>query len=693
MLETLSPEQAQNIEPQAIANYWQRFGLNQAPFDERTQYGMYYPLPQWQQLLQALKQLSNSNQPLMVLTGVLGSGKSTLVAQYMAQGDHQLPVCLIRGHIALRVSNVLEQIDEAFKLSNAHKNQEDLNSVSLLQLQNATQRGMIIVDDAHRMPLETLSALIQLAADQASSYQKFYFVIVGETQLQNRVQNLLDILSVTLKPGFFELKPLALEETKSYLCHRLAKAGLSGNIPFTEAMINRIQRLSGGVPGRINRVARQVLIELSTEINLPMQEKSSWSKLNDLFSAHKVRWISIALLVVLFGMAYWVFNQSAYSASKATAFSFLDFWQQKKNLQANAASSIAGSSITGHTAYHQPTAFDTPTQNNTVSAKPENNMQTNNPSTPVQSATMPAQPSSAAYNQIASAPVTPTPAANNTAITDTMPSESSSETNPVEELLASASTNTSAMQANPSDGTPEAASAPAPVTSSLQSQSVQTIAAVTQNVSQNSAQTQQANVMTATPVANNPSTVQPSIAQPQVSTLTAQQSAPQQAKPAAPTTANHPETAAAAPSADPVIKNENAGQVSSVVIQSNGEVKQLEDGKQAAAEHQTLPPKVQVSAAEKSQAQMGKKGFTVQLYAANDLSMVHAFTKKYRMDMPLDYYKINQKGKAFYVVVSGEFQTSNAAKMAVANMPASLKQLKPWIRPMSTLQEKVEMRS
>lgn len=660
MLETLSPVQAQTIvDSQPVVNYWQRFDLNQAPFDERTQYGMYYPLQQWQQLLQSLKQLSSSNQPLMVITGVLGSGKSTLVAQYMAQGDHQLPICLIRGHIALRVSNVLEQIDEAFKLSSVQKNADDMNSVSLLQLseqlQNAQQRGVIVVDDAHRMPLETLSALIQLAADQASSYQKFYFVIVGETQLQNRVQNLLDILSVSLKPGFFELKPLALEETKTYLWHRLAKAGLSGNMPFTEAMVNRIQRLSGGVPGRINRVARQVLVELSTEINLPMQEISSWSKVSELFAAHKVRWISIGLLCALSIAGYWSLNhQNAHASNNSVRVSnWRDLWHWHKSLQATPVIQAQAQTTEPLTkaSYHQQDMTQVANASAQTSAADKSFVNANQPPVTAQANTTSAmEMTDVEVNHTVAPAVAQDAAVVASTIADTYIAASNATATDILNY-----TNKNSMMTLPS--TISRVLPPQPLAPLVAANTVTPVSVAVSNK-------QSTQITTDATNANAPVVIDEN--------------------------------------KNLVIQKPVASAPSAVVMQDNGEVLQpkIEQTQQQIL-NPPLPAKGTNKAAPAAKTQpnvseatpVNKKGFTVQLYAANTLAMLQSFLKKHGSLMPMNYYKMNKQGKEYYVVVSGEFESSEAAKVAMQKMPATVKQLKPWIRPLSSLQEKVEIAS
>ena len=58
----------------------------------------------------------------------------------------------------------------------------------------------------------------------------------------------------------FELVPLALEDTRGYLEHRLAVAG-GGRALFTDEAVARLHEASGGIPRVLNQLATQALLE------------------------------------------------------------------------------------------------------------------------------------------------------------------------------------------------------------------------------------------------------------------------------------------------------------------------------------------------------------------------------------------------------------------------------------------------
>jgi general secretion pathway protein A len=130
--------------------------------------------------------------------------------------------------------------------------------VALARARDDQRRVLVIIDEAHLIqqvePWETLRLLLNLGDADG---RDLCLLLVGQPGLLSRIQRM---------PAWEErlavkclLRPLAMEETMSYVQRRLVAAGASGE-PFTTGALETLHELSGGVPRRINRLADLCLL-------------------------------------------------------------------------------------------------------------------------------------------------------------------------------------------------------------------------------------------------------------------------------------------------------------------------------------------------------------------------------------------------------------------------------------------------
>lgn len=297
------------------SNFWQRYGLEQSPFGETSHYAMYYPLPRWQEHFSALEQFYRCSLPLMVVVGVLGSGKSMLLSQSLNRIHHEeLPSLTIKANANLSPSKISEQAVEHFQVSvspDAPAQQKLFDVVDALKQRK--QKAILLIDDAHTLSSESLQKLLDVAVSQNPEHVYLYMVLFGEPMLETHLTRLILNSAYQFEVAKIELSPLNLQETQQYLKHRLTKAGLSGKFPFSDIEVGHIHRFSGGVPGRINRVAQQTLLNAvrQQEHIFPKQETVTKYPVN--LSEHKVKLLSVVLLSVTLTVFWFLQNHNVNS--------------------------------------------------------------------------------------------------------------------------------------------------------------------------------------------------------------------------------------------------------------------------------------------------------------------------------------------------------------------------------------------
>jgi DamX protein len=118
-------------------------------------------------------------------------------------------------------------------------------------------RAVLVVNNAHLLgpnDLDTLLEQVRTAAPGAG------IVLLAESSIEPVISALDSNLATSLFT--VSLLPLRRNQLPDYIAHRLRAAGIYSRSPLGEPELRRIYRKSGGVPGRINKAAREVLEEL-----------------------------------------------------------------------------------------------------------------------------------------------------------------------------------------------------------------------------------------------------------------------------------------------------------------------------------------------------------------------------------------------------------------------------------------------
>ncbi|SDH65953.1 DamX protein [Pseudomonas flavescens] len=222
------------------------------PFAARVPGFKFFPA-QRKPVLGQLHHLARYSQLLLVVTGPEGSGKTllrqALVASTNKQAVHNVvvsaqgaadPATLMR-HIAQGLNT--QQTDHASLLAQVG------------QLSLTGQEVYLLIDDAEELSDAALEALLILA--QGNTEGRPHVFLFADSDLISRLDALADAEEVF---HVIELQPYTEDETREYLALRLEGAA-QGIELFSDEQVELIHDRSGGWPGEINRVARDVLID------------------------------------------------------------------------------------------------------------------------------------------------------------------------------------------------------------------------------------------------------------------------------------------------------------------------------------------------------------------------------------------------------------------------------------------------
>jgi DamX protein len=217
--------------------------------------------------LDQMQLLARESEDIVALTGPAGSGKTTLGDFFARHADRDQVVARIRATLLTTPSQLLEDMFKAFVLDFPEQ-------ATLADLKAALQRYfaalhrqsrtvVLIVDSAHELGDDALSLLTKLALNE-NHEATFHLLLLGEPSL-------LDMLDYTCpmrdgQPQFtaVQLPAFSLEETRAYLRYRLSGVGYNQDdatrtLPYSNRQVERIHKLSGGIPAAINARASELL--------------------------------------------------------------------------------------------------------------------------------------------------------------------------------------------------------------------------------------------------------------------------------------------------------------------------------------------------------------------------------------------------------------------------------------------------
>ncbi len=200
--------------------------------------------------------------PITVLTGEVGTGKTTLLQALIAQIDHDVVVGLIsnaqggRGELLRWVLNAFDQYAEP-QADYVALYQQFVDFV--LAQYAAGLSVLLIIDEAQNLSSETLEELRMLTNINSGKDELLQLVLLGQPELremisQPELRQFAQRVSVS-----YHLEPMDRATSRKYVQSRLLHAGGKGE-EFTDHALALIYDITGGIPREINKICDLALV-------------------------------------------------------------------------------------------------------------------------------------------------------------------------------------------------------------------------------------------------------------------------------------------------------------------------------------------------------------------------------------------------------------------------------------------------
>jgi type II secretory pathway predicted ATPase ExeA len=237
------------------------YGFREKPFSLLPDPGFLYPSEQHRLALDLLEYGLTNQASFVVVTGGIGTGKTTLIRQLLNHVDRDVTVGLI-SNTHPSFGDLLQWVLLAFNLDGAGKDKAGMYRVLtdfLIEEYRQGRRTVLIIDEAQNLSPETLEELRMLSNINADKHLVLQIFLVGQAGLRDMLRR-PDLIQFAQRIAVdYHLEALSLEETTAYVSHRLHIAGGNPNL-FDAPACAAIYRASGGVPRLINLLCDTALV-------------------------------------------------------------------------------------------------------------------------------------------------------------------------------------------------------------------------------------------------------------------------------------------------------------------------------------------------------------------------------------------------------------------------------------------------
>ncbi len=286
------------------------FGFKERPFKLVPDPAYLYLGQSHEDALGHLNYAIRQGDGFVVITGEVGTGKTTVCRMFLEKLDDSSETAYIFNP-KLDALQLLKTINDEFCINSAPDNTKDLIDILnhfLMEKKQQGKRAILIIDEAQNLSTEVLEQIRLLSNLETTKAKLLQIILVGQPELGEKLDSFeLRQLEqrITLN---CHLNPLTVKETGEYISHRIQIASHKNNILFTKAAIRKIFQYSGGIPRLINIVCDRALLcaysrdtrKITRNITaLAIRELSGKRQPRNVSPDRKAVFVLVALVVVL----------------------------------------------------------------------------------------------------------------------------------------------------------------------------------------------------------------------------------------------------------------------------------------------------------------------------------------------------------------------------------------------------------
>lgn len=306
--------------------YTSYFGLKENPFNLTPDPRYLFLSNHHREALDHLLYGINERKGFVVITGGIGTGKTTLCRVLLNRLDNTTKSALILNSF-LSDTELLSAINKEFGIDigppiDSRKQQSDILNEFLLENFSSGGNAVLLIDEAQNLSHKVLEQIRMLSNLETEREKLLQIVFVGQPELKEvfaapALRQLSERIMVR-----YELSPLDQKDVQSYIEHRLTIGGAQGGLRFTDGAFKAVYTYSHGNPRRINAVCDRSLLIAYTRDEFAVSKGTVLKAIGDIKGSvmpeygavdrrrKKIVFLSIflAILIIVSGFILWTYR-------------------------------------------------------------------------------------------------------------------------------------------------------------------------------------------------------------------------------------------------------------------------------------------------------------------------------------------------------------------------------------------------
>jgi len=226
----------------------------------------------------------------VVITGEVGSGKTTLIESFLREVEADIVVAQI-NQTQVSAVDFLQAVLVQFGFAPFKMKKGELIATLnqfLVEQYAAGRKVLLIVDEAQNLSLRVLEEVRLLSGVETTKDKVLRIILAGQPELNDKLDapELVQLAQrIRLR---FHLATLPLEDMRAYIQHRLEVAGGADREIFAEETFSEIFRYTGGVPRLINTLCDTAMMSAYTS------DRDFVDVADIINAATELRWVDFA---------------------------------------------------------------------------------------------------------------------------------------------------------------------------------------------------------------------------------------------------------------------------------------------------------------------------------------------------------------------------------------------------------------
>jgi general secretion pathway protein A len=251
--------------------YEEYYGFTEKPFSLTPDPKYLFKSASHASAFELLQYAIRRREGFIVITGDIGTGKTTLCRALLERLDRKTFTALVLNpflseedllRLVLQELGVVSRNEmRRGRLAQVSKQEliETLNDF-LLSLRAIGAQALIIVDEAQNLPLQVLEQIRILSNLETEKDKLLQIVLVGQSNLKDLLRR-PELRQLDQRVSIrYDLQPLTAEETAAYVRHRLSVAGGGSSVTFAPKALARVHSFTSGIPRLINLLCDRALL-------------------------------------------------------------------------------------------------------------------------------------------------------------------------------------------------------------------------------------------------------------------------------------------------------------------------------------------------------------------------------------------------------------------------------------------------